>query len=120
MQKGLNGLDATHVPMSSGLTFRTSDWHELGNLGQGLCSDFVDHVWCFRAQAPGLKLFEHPGVVLCRHIGMAHLNLLSRLLDVRFYGPGRHLYGLGLVRFVYVVACFLPSNRRRIPGLVVP
>ena len=93
-------LDATRLLISSGITFRAEDWPGLGCFHEELCIDFVDHAWCFRAQARGFALFQHPQVVLEQHFGSVHPNRLCRKLGMRLYSPQRHYFGLRNLRWL--------------------
>ena len=45
--------------------------------------DFVDHTWCFRAQArQGFRLLQHPEVQLVQRFGRTHPNPLCRWLGM--------------------------------------
>ncbi len=99
-QASAHGLDATRLLISSGTTFRASDWRDLGDFHGELCIDFVDHAWCFRAQARGFKLYQHPDVQLRQHFGVVHPNRLCRRLGMRLYSPQRHFYGLRNLRWL--------------------
>jgi rhamnosyltransferase len=95
-----DGLDLTRLLISSGTTFRSSDWPELGNLHEDLCIDFVDHAWCFRAQARGFVLVQHRAVVLNQQFGSVHPSSLCRRLGLQLYSPMRHYYGLRNLRWL--------------------
>lgn len=99
-QPSAHGLDATRLLISSGTTFRAADWLDLGCFYEELCIDFVDHAWCFRAQARGFKLYQHPDVGLRQYFGMVHPNRLCRRLGMRLYSPQRHFYGLRNLRWL--------------------
>jgi rhamnosyltransferase len=94
------GLEATRLLISSGTTFRSADWPELGCLHEDLCIDFVDHAWCFRAQARGFSLWQHPKVLLNQQFGSVHPNRLCRRLGLQLYSPERHYYGLRNLRWL--------------------
>ena len=98
--RSANGLDATRLLISSGTTFRSVDWPELGSLHDDLYIDFVDHAWCFRAQARGYSLWQHPEVLLRQQFGSVHPNRLCRLLGLQLYSPDRHYYGLRNLRWL--------------------
>lgn len=104
-QPAAHGLDATRLLISSGITFRSSDWPNLGCFHEDLCIDFVDHAWCFRAQARGFALFQHPDVLLEQHFGAIHPNRLCRWLGMRLYSPQRHFYGLRNLRWLCLQRC---------------
>lgn len=95
-----DGLDATRLLISSGTTFRSADWPALGRLHDELCIDFVDHAWCFRAQARGFALVQHPQVRLMQQFGVVHPNPLCRRLGVQLYSPQRHFYSLRNLRWL--------------------
>lgn len=95
-----NHLDSTRLLITSGTTFQAADWPELGRFHEGLFIDFVDHVWCFRAQVRGFVLFQHPGVILKQTFGAVHPNPFCRLVGMRLYTPQRHFYGLRNLRWL--------------------
>lgn len=96
----MDGLDATRLLISSGTTFRSSDWTQLGSMHEGLFIDFVDHAWCFRAQARGFQLLQHPLVTLRQRFGAEHPNGSCRRLGMQLYSPERHFYGLRNLRWL--------------------
>ena len=70
----LQGYLLTRLLISSGTTFRAVDWPRLGMMCEWLVVDFVDHSWCFRAQArQGFLLLQQPEVQLVQrtHDGTA-------------------------------------------------
>jgi rhamnosyltransferase len=93
-------LQKTRLLISSGTTFRSADWAVLGKLHEGLFIDFVDHAWCFRAQARGFQIFQHADVTLKQQFGVKHPNWLCRLLGLQLYSPARHFYGLRNLRWL--------------------
>jgi rhamnosyltransferase len=95
-----NGFDATRLLISSGTTFRSSDWPQLGSMHESLFIDFVDHAWCFRAQARGFQLLQHPLVKLRQYFGAEHPNSLCRWLGMQLYSPERHFYALRNLRWL--------------------
>lgn len=103
-RRSLGGLDSTRLLISSGTTFRSSDWPLLGSLHEGLFIDFVDHAWCFRAQARGFQLLQHPLVTLRQQFGAEHPNGFCRRFGMQLYSPYRHYYALRNLRWL----CFQP------------
>lgn len=99
-QASMNGLDATRLLISSGTTFRSSDWPQLGSMHEGLFIDFVDHAWCFRVQKRGFQLFQHPLVTLRQQFGAEHPNGICRRFGMQLYSPVRHYYGLRNLRWL--------------------
>jgi rhamnosyltransferase len=95
-----DGFDATRLLISSGTTFRSYDWPHLGDMHEGLFIDFVDHAWCFRAQARGFQLLQHPLVTLRQQFGAEHPNGFCRRLGMQYYSPERHFYGLRNLRWL--------------------
>jgi rhamnosyltransferase len=95
-----NGFDATRLLISSGTTFRISDWPQLGSMHEGLFIDFVDHAWCFRAQARGFQLLQHPLVTLRQCFGDEHPNRVCRWFGMQLYSPERHFYALRNLRWL--------------------
>lgn len=93
-------LHKTRLLISSGTTFKCADWAALGPLHEGLFIDFVDHAWCFRAQARGFQLFQHIDVTLKQQFGVEHPNWLCRSLGLQLYSPARHFYGLRNLRWL--------------------
>ena len=96
----INGFDPTRLLISSGTTFRSLDWPQLGSLHEGLFIDFVDHAWCFRAQARGFQLLQCPLVMLRQHFGAEHPNRVCRWFGMQLYGPERHYYALRNLRWL--------------------
>lgn len=96
----MDGLDATRLLISSGTTFRSSDWPRLGSMHEGLFIDFVDHAWCFRAQARGFQFLQHPLVMLRQQFGAEHPNAFCRRFGMQLYSPERHFYGLRNLRWL--------------------
>jgi rhamnosyltransferase len=99
-QASQDGLDCTRLLISSGTTFRSSDWTQLGCMHEGLFIDFVDHAWCFRAQARGFQLRQHPSVRLRQRFGAAHPNAICRRLGMQLYRPERHFYSVRNLRWL--------------------
>ena len=91
----------TRLLISSGTTFRAADWPRLGPMAEWLVVDFVDHTWCFRAQArQGFRLLQHPEVQLVQRFGRTHPNPLCRWLGMELYTPSRHYYQLRNLRWL--------------------
>jgi rhamnosyltransferase len=90
----------TRLLISSGTTFQAKDWPQLGSLHDPLHIDFVDHAWCFRAQARGFKLLQHSEVVLKQQFGVVHPNRFCRWVGMQLYSPERHFYGLRNFRWL--------------------
>lgn len=86
--------------ISSGTTFRASDWPVLGMMQEWLVVDFVDHAWSFQVQARGFQLLQHPDVVLKQRFGCRHPNALCRWLGMELYPPRRHFYSLRNLRWL--------------------
>ena len=95
-----HAFQETRLLISSGTTFQAKDWPELGSLHDQLHIDFVDHAWCFRAQARGFKLLQHSEVVLKQQFGAVHPNRFCRWLGMQLYSPERHFYGLRNFRWL--------------------
>ena len=97
----LHGYLHTRLLISSGTTFRAVDWPRLGPMCEWLVVDFVDHSWCFRAQArQGFLLLQHPEVQLVQRFGRSHPNHLCRWLGMELYSPTRHYYQLRNLRWL--------------------
>lgn len=92
--------DGTRLLISSGTTFRAADWPRLGPLHEGLFIDFLDHAWCFRAQARGFRLLQDRRVELRQSFGHPHPHPLCRRLGMELYGPERHAYALRNLRWL--------------------
>jgi len=90
----------TRLLISSGTTFKVSDWTLLGPMEEWLIVDFVDHAWCFRAQERGFLLYHHPQVVLHQAFGQKHPHPLCHLLGMELYSPMRHFYSLRNLRWL--------------------
>jgi rhamnosyltransferase len=99
-QASTTAFEKTRLLISSGTTFRSSDWGLLGSLHEDLFIDFVDHAWCFRAQARGFQLLQHAEVILRQQFGVEHPNRLCRRLGLQLYSPERHFYGLRNLRWL--------------------
>jgi rhamnosyltransferase len=101
--------EATLVPtrllISSGTTFRASQWPGLGPFHEGLFIDYVDHYWSFRAQQRGYRLLRHNGVVLHQQFGHPHPNIICRWLGMQLYSPTRHFYSLRNLRWLIQQDC---------------
>lgn len=101
----LQGYLLTRLLISSGTTFRAADWPQLGPMFEWLVVDFVDHNWCFRAQARrGFRLLQHPEVQLVQRFGRTHPNRLCRCLGMELYTPSRHYYQLRNLRWLLLQA----------------
>ena len=97
----LQGYLLTRLLISSGTTFRAVDWQRLGMMCEWLVVDFVDHSWCFRAQArQGFLLLQQPEVQLVQRFGRSHPNHLCRWLGMELYSPTRHYYQLRNLRWL--------------------
>ncbi len=96
----LSGYWITRLLISSGTTLRTADWPQLGPMFEWLVVDFVDHSWCFRAQARGFRLLKHPDVKLVQRFGSSHPNLFCRWLGMELYSPMRHFYQMRNLRWL--------------------
>jgi rhamnosyltransferase len=99
-RRSADGLDSTRLLISSGTTFRSDDWPELGTMHEDLWIDFVDHAWCFRAQVRGFFLVQHPAVKLYQQFGSVHPYSLCRWLGMQFYSPERHYFALRNLRWL--------------------
>ncbi len=95
-----SGYERTRLLISSGTTFRSSDWSALGGFHEDLFIDFVDHAWCFRAQARGFLLLRHPEVRLEQRFGRPHPNRMCRWAGLQLYSPQRHYYALRNLRWL--------------------
>jgi rhamnosyltransferase len=94
------GHPCARLLISSGTTFAATQWPLLGPLDEELFIDFVDHAWCFRAQAAGFVLLQHPGVQLAQQFGDPHPNGICRWLGMELYSPQRHYYSLRNLRWL--------------------
>lgn len=90
----------TRLLISSGTTFAAAHWLHLGPLDEELFIDFVDHAWCFRAQAAGFVLLQHPQARLEQQFGKPHPNRLCRWLGMELYSPERHYTSLRNLRWL--------------------
>jgi rhamnosyltransferase len=88
--------------ISSGTTFRSSDWAALGSYHDGLFIDFVDYAWCFRAQARGFCLLQQTEVILVQQFGTQHPNRLCSALGLQLYSPSRHFYSIRNLRWLWL------------------
>jgi rhamnosyltransferase len=94
------GYFQTRLLISSGTTFRAVDWYELGPMMESLFIDYVDHFWCFNAQARGFVLLHHPRVRLVQVFGRRHPNPVCRYIGMQLYSPMRHYYSLRNLRLL--------------------
>ena len=101
----------TRLLISSGTTFSAADWPLLGPMFEWLVVDFVDHSWCFRAQARGFQLLQHSEVTLIQRFGNAHPNPICRWLGMELYPPKRHFYQLRNLRWLFLQS-YLPLDLR--------
>lgn len=95
-----HGYPCTRLLISSGTTFAVTHWHLLGQFDEALFIDFVDHAWCFRAQAAGFVLLQHPWARLEQQFGRRHPNCLCRWLGLELYTPQRHYTSLRNLRWL--------------------
>lgn len=95
-----HGFPRTRLLISSGTTFAAEQWPLLGPLDESLFIDFVDHAWCFRAQAVGFVLLQHPQARLEQQFGQPHPHRLCRWLGLELYSPQRHYYSLRNLRWL--------------------
>jgi rhamnosyltransferase len=93
-------FERTRLLISSGTSFRMADWSTLGAFHEDLFIDFVDHAWCFRAQARGFVLLQHPEVRLLQRFGHPHPNRVCRWVGLQLYSPQRHYYALRNLRWL--------------------
>lgn len=94
------GYPRTRLLISSGTTFAAAHWPLLGPFDEALFIDFVDHAWCFRAQAAGFVLLQHPQARLEQQFGQLHPNGLCRWLGLELYSPERHYTSLRNLRWL--------------------
>lgn len=94
------GYAQTRLLISSGTTFAVEHWPVLGSLDEDLFIDYVDHAWCFRAQAADFVLIQHPSARLDQQFGVLHPHWLCRLLGLELYSPERHYYSLRNLRWL--------------------
>jgi len=95
-----DSFQETRLLIGSGTTFQVKDWPQLGSLHDQLHIDYVDHAWCFRAQARGFRLLQHSEVVLKQQFGAVHPNRFCRWFGMQLYSPDRHFYGLRNLRWL--------------------
>jgi len=95
-----HGFPRCRLLISSGTTFAAEQWPLLGPLDESLFIDFVDHAWCFRAQAVGFVLLQHPQARLEQQFGQPHPHGLCRWLGLELYSPQRHYYSLRNLRWL--------------------
>ena len=99
-RQGQQVFQKTRLLISSGTTFLSTDWQDLGGMHEDLFIDFVDHAWCFRAQLRGFCLLQHAEVTLRQQFGNRHPNGLCNWLGLQLYSPERHFYGLRNLRWL--------------------
>jgi rhamnosyltransferase len=108
----VHGYAITRLLISSGTTFRSADWNQLGSMNEWLTIDYVDHAWCFQAQARmGFLLLQHPEVKLVQQFGALHPNRFCRWLGMELYSPMRHFYQLRNLRWL-IRQSFVPIDLR--------
>jgi GT2 family glycosyltransferase len=112
----LDGYMQTRLLISSGTTFKVSDWPLLGPMDEWLMVDFVDHLWGFRAQERGFLLLHHPQVILHQEFGHKHPHPLCHLLGMELYSPMRHFYSLRNLRWL-MRARYVPLDLKIKEGL---
>lgn len=95
-----HGFLQTRLLITSGTTFSSTHWPSLGCFDEQLFIDFVDHAWCFRAQARGFLLLQHPHARLDQQFGQLHPNGLCRWLGLELYSPERHYTSLRNLRWL--------------------
>ena len=98
-------LKATRMLISSGTTFRASEWPALGPMHEPLEIDYVDHSWCYRALQRGFGLFYDEHVHLYQAFGERHPNRLCHSLGMQLYGPERHYTALRNLRWLVLQNC---------------
>ncbi len=101
----------TRLLISSGTTFQTCHWSELGSFCESLFIDYVDHAWAFRAQAYGFRFFRHADVWLRQAFGEPHPNPLCRSIGMQLYSPIRHYYSIRNLRWL-LLQSFVPLDIR--------
>jgi rhamnosyltransferase len=94
------GYPRTRLLISSGTTFAIRHLPLLGPLDEGLFIDFVDHAWCFRAQAAGFVLLQPADATLEQQFGARHPHWLCRRLGLELYSPQRHFCSLRNLRWL--------------------
>jgi rhamnosyltransferase len=90
----------TRLLISSGTTFRASEWISLGTFNEDLCIDFVDHAWCFRAQSRGFRLVQHSRILLSQEFGKRHPSQFCHALGMQLYTPTRHFFSIRNLRWL--------------------
>lgn len=94
------GYPQTRLLISSGTTFATRHLPLLGPLDEALFIDFVDHAWCFRAQAAGFVLLQPADATLEQQFGTRHPHWLCHRLGLELYSPQRHFSSLRNLRWL--------------------
>lgn len=95
-----HGFPRTRLLISSGTTFVAEQWPLLGPFEESLFIDFVDHAWCFRAQAVGFVLLQHPKARLEQQFGHPHPHRFCCWLGLELYSPQRHYYSIRNLRWL--------------------
>lgn len=84
------GLCKTRMLISSGTTFRSDHWDELGTMHEPLEIDYVDHHWTLRAGTRGFSCYQQSSVILRQIFGDRHPSQLCHRLGMQLYSSRRH------------------------------
>lgn len=86
--------------ISSGTSFSTTAWQQVGPYHDWMEIDFIDHEWCSRARQRGLALRVLPEVRLAQQFGQRHPNPLAHRLGLQLYSPYRRAIALRNLRWL--------------------
>lgn len=85
-----DGLRETETIISSGMTTDIATLDRVGGMEEGLFIDLVDHEWCWRARAKGLRVFMSTSAVLPHSVGRESRSFLGFPIIVS--APIRYYY----------------------------
>lgn len=110
-QPSWHGFSPIRLLISSGTTFKASDFFVLGPLNEDLFIDFVDHAWCFRSQHQGFRCIQISTSILQQDFGTAHPNWLCHRLGMQLYSPDRHFWCIRNLRWLLIQG-YVPLDLR--------
>ena len=88
--------------ISSGTTFLSSTWIQIGPFLEWMEIDYIDHEWCFRANTYGVHLSVIQQATLLQTFGLRHPNRFAHCLGLQLYSPYRRAIALRNLRWLLV------------------
>lgn len=85
-------LSPAHLIITSGTTFRATQWKSMERFTELLFIDYVDHDWCLRLRRKGYKFYQMTNIILTQSYGECHPSALCHFLGMQMYSPQRHYY----------------------------